>query len=202
MSNFAKEFFDLLFSFVLLMLCMPLIILISISIFFFQGGEIIFTQERSGKNNKKFTLYKFKTMKDLFNDKKVLLPDQERVTYIGSFLRKTSLDELPSLINVLTRDMSLVGPRPLPLRYAPLYDDHQIKRLLLKPGITGWAQINGRNAISWQKKFDLDVWYVENRSMALDLKIIFLTLKKVIYRENINHSTSETMPEFLGNNNE
>ncbi len=168
-------------------------------ILIFIGQPIIFQQKRPGLNGKLFNFYKFRTMtnqKDI-NDK--LLPDENRLIPLGRFLRNTSLDELPSLYNVIKGDMSLIGPRPLLIEYLPLYSENQMRRHNLKPGITGWAQINGRNSISWEKKFELDVWYVDNQSFWLDIKIIFLTIWKVIKREGVSHKQYSTMPKFKGN---
>jgi len=161
---------------------------------------IFFTQERPGKGARVFKVIKFKTMSDEKDDAGNLLPDAIRLTKIGKFLRSTSLDELPQLLNVLKGDMSLIGPRPLLVQYLPLYSKEQSRRHSVRPGITGWAQVNGRNAISWQKKFELDVWYVDHISFLLDLKIIYLTIKKVLIREGINSCGSATMESFNGNN--
>ena len=150
-------------------------------------------------SNRIFTLIKFKTMNDNRDANGKLLPDSERLTRIGRFIRSTSLDEIPQLINVLKGDMSLVGPRPLLVKYLPLYNDHQKRRHEVKPGITGWAQVNGRNALSWEEKFNLDVWYVDNMSFALDMKIIWTTLVKIVEREGISSVTSTTMEAFRGN---
>ncbi len=190
---------DIMISLLVLILLSPLLILLSITILFYLGRPIFFKQKRPGLNCKPFNFYKFRTMtnkKDI-NDK--LFPDKDRLIPIGRFLRKTSLDELPSLWNVLIGDMSLIGPRPLLIEYLPLYSKKQMRRHSLKPGITGWAQINGRNSISWEKKFELDVWYVENQSFLLDVKILFLTIWKVIKSEGITHKQSSTMPKFKGN---
>lgn len=162
------------------------------------GSPIFFTQTRPGKDGKSFTFYKFRTMIDQKDEEGNLLPDKDRLTSFGSFLRKTSLDELPSLFNVITGDMSLVGPRPLLVQYLPLYNDFQKRRHEVKPGITGWAQVNGRNALSWPKKFELDVWYVDNKSFWLDLKILFLTMYKVFKREGISAEGEATMAPFTG----
>lgn len=159
-----------------------------------------FTQTRPGKNGKLFKVIKFKTMNDKRDADGNLLPDEVRLTRVGAFVRKTSLDEIPQLLNVIKGDMSLVGPRPLLPEYLPLYSPEQARRHEVRPGITGWAQVNGRNAISWQKKFELDVYYVDHLSFALDLKILFLTVKKVLVREGISSQTSATMERFMGNN--
>jgi len=162
-------------------------------------GKIWFTQSRPGKDEKIFTVVKFKTMNDARNERGELLPDDVRVTWIGNIIRKTSLDELPQLFNVLKGDMSIVGPRPLLVEYLPLYNNIQRRRHEVKPGITGWAQVNGRNAISWQQKFEYDVWYVKHQSFGLDLKILFLTVMKVFKAEGISSTTSVTMEKFKGN---
>ena len=196
---FVKRSFDLIFSFFNLILSFPLIIIISISIKIFQGGPIFFNQTRIGKNNKEFKLFKFCTMTNEKNSKGLLLSDKERTSKIGSFLRRSSLDEIPSFLNVIFGEMSIIGPRPLLVRYLERYSDEQIRRHNVKPGITGWAQINGRNAISWKKKFELDVWYVDNQSFLLDIKIFFLTIIKVILRKNITPENHDSMEEFFGN---
>lgn len=165
-----------------------------------KGAGTFFTQERPGKNSKIFKVIKFKTMTDERDEDGNLMPDEKRLTRIGKFIRSTSVDELPQLINVLKGDMALIGPRPLLPQYLPLYTKEQARRHNVRPGITGWAQVNGRNAISWTKKFELDVWYVEHCSFLLDLKIIFLTIKKVFVREGISSDTSVTMEPFNGNN--
>lgn len=162
------------------------------------GSPILFTQERPGLNGKLFTLYKFRSMSNQMNDQGILLPDHIRLTSFGKFLRKFSLDELPQLFNVLKGDLSLVGPRPLLSEYLPLYSDEQAKRHLVKPGITGWAQVNGRNALSWEDKFELDVWYVHHQTFLLDLKILFLTVMKVLQSEGINQAGSATVEKFSG----
>lgn len=165
-----------------------------------KGAGAFFFQERPGKNSKIFKVVKFKTMTDERDTNGDLLPDEERLTKVGKFVRSTSIDELPQLWNVLKGDMSLIGPRPLLIQYLPLYTPEQARRHEVRPGITGWAQCHGRNAISWQKKFELDVWYVDNISFITDCKVIITTLKKVIGREDINSATSATMELFNGNN--
>jgi sugar transferase EpsL len=164
------------------------------------GFPIFFKQIRPGLKGEPFIIYKFRTMTDEKDTEGYLLPDRNRLTKFGSFLRKTSLDELPSLFNVLKGDMSLIGPRPLLMHYLPLYDESQKRRHEVKPGITGWAQVNGRNTLTWKKKFELDVWYIENRSFWLDLKILILTFYKVIKRQGISASGEATMKPFSGNN--
>lgn len=165
-----------------------------------KGAGAFFFQKRPGKDEKIFKVIKFKTMTDEKDEKGNLLPDAKRLTKIGKFVRSTSLDEIPQLLNVIKGDMSLVGPRPLLVQYLPLYNDFQKRRHEVRPGITGWAQVNGRNAISWEQKFEHDAWYVNNMSLALDVKILFLTLKKVFVREGISSETSATMEVFKGNN--
>jgi sugar transferase EpsL len=182
----------------LILLLLPIIIIIIIIVYITDGRPILFKQMRPGLNSNSFLFYKFRTMNSMKNNKGVLLPDQERITKIGRFLRQTSLDELPSLFNVLKGDMSLVGPRPLLMEYLPLYSPYQSLRHNVKPGITGWAQINGRNSISWEEKFKLDIWYIENKNFYLDIKILFITLIKVINKEGINESEFTTMSKFKG----
>ena len=194
----SKYFFDISLTIFLLTVLSPLILLITISITINNLGNPFFIQKRPGKSEKIFKLIKFKTMNDKKGKDGKLLPDAQRLTKIGGFLRKTSLDELPQLINVLKGDMSLVGPRPLLIEYLPLYNDEQKRRHLVKPGITGWAQVNGRNAITWEDKFKLDVWYVDNQSLWLDLKILFFTIKKVFKSEGISQKGEATMEWFRG----
>ena len=162
------------------------------------GSPILFKQDRPGKNEKIFKMYKFRTMTDETDINGELLPDEIRLTSFGKFLRSTSLDELPELFNILKGDMSIIGPRPLLVRYLPLYNEKQKHRHDVLPGLTGWAQVNGRNAISWEKKFEYDVWYTQNISFLLDIKILFMTVKKVFVKEGINSGTCETMEEFTG----
>ena len=163
------------------------------------GRPILFRQTRPGRDGKPFEMVKFRTMTEKLDANGALLPDAERLTSLGRFLRSTSLDELPGLWSVLKGDMSLVGPRPLLMEYLPLYSDEQARRHDVRPGITGWAQVNGRNSLSWQEKFKLDVWYVDNRSMLLDFKIMLMTLGKVLKREGVSHAGEETMKRFNGN---
>ena len=162
------------------------------------GSPVLFKQTRPGLNGKPFEMVKFRTMLDAYDEEGNLLPNELRHTKFGNFLRSTSLDELPELWNVLKGDMSLVGPRPLLTDYLPLYNEEQARRHDVRPGITGWAQVNGRNAISWEEKFELDTWYVDNQSLLLDLKIIFMTLKKVVVKEGVNSNDNVTMPRFTG----
>jgi undecaprenyl phosphate N,N'-diacetylbacillosamine 1-phosphate transferase len=198
-TKLFKRLFDLCFSIFLLVILSPVFLLLSLLLFIANNGSPFFLQARPGKNETIFKVIKFKTMNDKSNDKGYLLPDSERITSIGSFIRKTSLDEIPQLFNVIKGDMSLVGPRPLLIEYLSLYSNTQKKRHNVSPGITGWAQVNGRNAISWNEKFNYDVWYVDHISFALDLKIIWLTIIKIFKSENISSSTSVTMEKFTGN---
>lgn len=198
-NSVIKRILDVIIASFALLLLLPLSIIITISLYVTNKGKPFFFQKRPGKNGKIFKVIKFKTMTDKKNEKGKLLPDSKRLTPIGKFIRKTSLDELPQLLNVLKGDMSLIGPRPLLPEYLPLYNNKQQKRHDVKPGITGWAQVNGRNAISWQKKFEYDIWYVENLSFFLDLKIIFKTILKVIKSEGINNKGEATTTRFLGN---
>src|SRR5690554_3426839 len=185
-KNYLKRIIDFLAAFFGLLLLSPIFIFVMIGLCFANQGKPFFFQARPGLNEKIFKIIKFKTMNDKKDANGNLLSDGERLTPIGSFVRKTSLDEIPQLINILKGDMSLIGPRPLLIKYLPLYNKQQIRRHEVRPGITGWAQVNGRNAISWTKKFELDVYYVDNISFVLDIKIFFLTVKKVFVREGIN----------------
>ena len=198
----TKKIFDLLLIFLSLPLTLPIYLLMMLLVLTQLNFPILFRQPRTGLNGKIFNIYKFRTMTDDCDKDGILLPDELRLTKFGKFLRSTSLDELPSLWNVLKSDMSLVGPRPLLLEYLPLYSTQQAIRNEVKPGITGWAQVNGRNAITWGEKFDLDVWYVDNQSIWLDIKILWLTVKKVIMRDGINQVGQSTMENFKGNDNE
>lgn len=193
-----KRLLDLVVSLFLFLLFIPVIVLLGTAVKLKLGSPIIFKQERPGLNCTPFHLYKFRTMKDSRDDFGNLLPDHLRLTPFGSFLRKYSLDELPQLINVIKGDLSLVGPRPLLMEYLPLYTEEQVRRHNVRPGITGWAQINGRNAITWDEKFKLDVWYVENQNNLLDLKILIFTIIKVIKSEGIQNGNHATMPLFKG----
>ena len=196
--NFIKPLLDFISALLVLLLAAPFILLAAILLSFANKGRIWFMQERPGRHGKIFKVIKFKTMNDAKDALGNLLPDDVRLTAIGSFIRKTSLDELPQLINVLKGDMSIVGPRPLLVEYLPLYDAVQKRRHDVKPGITGWAQVNGRNAISWEQKFSYDVWYVDHQSFTLDIKILFLTILKVFKAEGISSTTSVTMEKFRG----
>ena len=198
--RFFKRILDILFSSLIIILLSPIALFVCLILFYSNSGKVFFKQKRPGLNEKIFLLRKFKTMNDRKDPEGNLLPDSMRLTKIGKFIRSTSLDELPQLFNVLIGDMSLVGPRPLLIRYLPLYSIEQIRRHEVRPGITGWAQVNGRNAISWKKKFELDVWYVENQSFALDIKVLFLTLQKVVQRKGITSTTSVTVEPFNGEN--
>jgi undecaprenyl phosphate N,N'-diacetylbacillosamine 1-phosphate transferase len=199
-KKYFKKLFDFTFALFLIILTSPIIFIISIILFITNNGKVFFIQSRPGKNEKIFSIIKFKTMNNLKNEDGVLLPDNERITRTGRFIRQTSIDELPQLVNVLKGDLSLVGPRPLLLDYLTLYNNFQKRRHEVKPGITGWAQINGRNAITWNEKFKLDVWYVDNLTFILDIKIILLTAKKAFKSENVNSSDKTTMDRFTGNN--
>lgn len=197
----VKRTFDFVFVVCILAIVWPILLLLAFWLYFAnKGAGAFFIQERPGKHGKIFKVIKFKTMTDERDEDDNLLPDEKRLTKIGKFIRSTSVDELPQLFNVLKGDMSLIGPRPLLPQYLLLYSKEQARRHEVRPGITGWAQVNGRNAISWTKKFELDVWYVDHCSFLLDLKIIFLTVKKVFVREGISSDTSVTMEPFTGNN--
>ena len=196
---FFKPLLDFILSLLGLIISSPLFLIVIIALLFANKGKVFFLQNRPGKNGKIFKIIKFRTMNNKRDAHGNLLPDVERLTKIGKLVRKTSLDEIPQLINVLLGNMSLIGPRPLLPEYLPLYNDVQKKRHLIKPGITGWAQINGRNAVEWEKKFMFDVWYVENMSFLLDLQIMFLTLKKVLKLEGVNREGEATNIAFKGN---
>jgi len=195
-----KRIIDILISNALLLIFLPLLLLISIINMLFYKGKILFIQDRTGYKGKVFKIIKFKTMNDKVDANGELLSDGERLTVFGRFLRSSSLDELPTLWNILLGHMSLVGPRPLLVKYLDRYDDNQLRRLEAKPGLTGLAQVNGRNSISWEKKFEYDVWYIDNRSLKLDLKIIFKTIGQVIRGKGISHKGHPTMEEFMGTN--
>lgn len=190
---------DFIGALVLLLCFSPIIIFVAMLVKLNIGSPIFYKQKRPGLNSNIFELVKFRTMKEGVDDLGKLLPDSQRMTNFGSWLRSTSLDELPSLLNVLKGDVSLIGPRPLLVEYLPLYNKEQIKRHKMRPGVTGWAQVNGRNAISWEQKFKLDIWYVENHSFWLDIKILFLTVKKVFLKEGISGDGEVTMHKFTGN---
>ncbi|RZK26546.1 MAG: sugar transferase [Flavobacterium sp.] len=194
-----KRLFDFVLSLLGFLFILPIFLLVLIGLYFANQGKPFFIQQRPGKNGIVFKIIKFKTMNDKKDGNGNLLSDAERLTSIGRFVRKTSLDEIPQLINVIKGDMSLIGPRPLLTQYLSLYNDFQNRRHEVRPGITGWAQINGRNAIGWDKKFELDVWYVDNISFLLDMKIIVLTIKKVFISEGISQEGQMTMEAFTGN---
>ncbi|MBO9591136.1 sugar transferase [Devosia sp.] len=197
-----KRLFDIVISGAALALLSPILALLAWQVACNLGRPVLFRQVRPGLNGKAFEMIKFRTMRDAVDTTGSPLPDSERLTAFGARLRALSLDELPELWNVLRGEMSLVGPRPLLMEYLPLYSNDQARRHLVRPGITGWAQVNGRNAISWEEKFQLDTWYVDNRSFWLDLKILFLTVRKVIAREGINAAGEATMTRFGGTNDE
>ena len=199
-KKFFKPLIDFVAAFIGLLLLSPIFIIVWFGLLFANNGKPFFFQQRPGKNEQIFSIIKFKTMNDKKDKQGNLLPDAKRLTPIGKFVRKTSLDEIPQLINVLKGDMSLVGPRPLLPEYIPLYTIEQKKRHQVSPGITGWAQVNGRNAISWAKKFEYDVWYVENISFLLDIRILFKTIKKVFISEGINKEGQVTTTAFNGDN--
>lgn len=200
-QKYIKRIIDFVFAFAALLILLPVIFLLWLGLTIAnKGAGAFFTQERPGLHGKIFRIYKFKTMNDARDSSGNLLPDSERLTPVGSFIRKLSLDELPQLWNVLKGDMSLIGPRPLLPRYLPLYSEEQARRHDVRPGITGWAQVNGRNAISWTQKFVLDCYYVDNISFAFDVKILFMTIKKVIIREGISQEGNATMEFFDGTN--
>lgn len=196
---FLKRVIDFSCAIMGLLLLSPLFIIATIGLYFANQGKPFFFQSRPGKEERIFKIIKFKTMNDKKDGTGKLLSDGERLTKIGTFVRKTSLDEIPQLLNIVKGDMSLIGPRPLLPEYLPLYDDVQKRRHEVKPGITGWAQVNGRNTISWQQKFEYDIWYVENLNFFLDIKILFLTVKKVFKSEGINAKGSVTTEVFKGN---
>ena len=199
--SFLKRLIDFTLVFCALVICCPVLFIIALWLHFAnKGAGVFFLQNRPGRDGKIFKVIKFKTMTDERDSKGCLLPDEQRLTKVGKFVRSTSIDELPQLINVLKGDMALIGPRPLLPQYLPLYNKEQARRHEVRPGITGWAQVNGRNAISWTKKFELDVWYVDHCSFLLDLRIFLLTIRKVFVREGISSDTSVTMEPFTGNN--
>jgi len=193
-----KRIFEIILSLILIIIFLPFYIIISILILLKMGRPILFRQQRPGLEEKIFGIYKFRTMTNEKDENGELLPDNQRLVGIGRFIRSTSLDELPQLFNVLKGDMSFVGPRPLLIKYLPLYNERQKKRHDVKPGITGWAQVNGRNAISWEQKFDYDIWYVEHQSFWLDMKILWMTFLKVVNRSDISSDTAVTMEKFEG----
>lgn len=194
----AKRAFDIIVSLAGLIVAAPLLLIVALLVRIFLGSPLLFRQQRPGLNAQPFEILKFRTMTDAVGPDGALLPDKDRLTAFGRFLRSSSLDELPELWNVLKGEMSLVGPRPLLMEYVPLYDKIQMRRHNMRPGITGWSQVNGRNAIGWDEKFALDVWYVDNQKMLLDLKILFMTVASLIRREGINASENVPMPKFTG----
>ena len=198
MYRSAKRLFDLVFSMFLIILCSPLLVLLSVLVYLDLGRPVLFRQRRPGLRGEAFTFLKYRTMDEGTDENGRLLPDDARLTGLGRILRKTSLDELPQFINVIRGDMSLVGPRPLLMEYLELYSAEQMRRHEVKPGITGWAQVNGRNAISWEEKFRLDLWYVDNCSLAVDLRIILVTIIKIIKRDGISQEGMATMERFKG----
>lgn len=198
-KNFFKRLFDFSAALIGLVLISPVFLFVLLGLYFANKGKPFFFQLRPGKDEKLFHIIKFKTMTDEKDAEGNVLPDAQRLTALGSFVRKTSLDEIPQLLNVIKGDMSLIGPRPLLPEYLPLYNAVQKRRHSVRPGITGWAQINGRNAISWTQKFEYDVWYTQNISLLVDIKILLLTLKKVVVREGISQEGAVTMEAFKGN---
>lgn len=200
--HFFKRFFDFVLSLIAIIILSPVYIIVAILVRVKLGSPVIFTQERPGKDEKIFKMYKFRSMTSETDEEGNLLPDEVRLTSFGKQLRSTSLDELPELFNILKGDMSIVGPRPLLVKYLPLYNDFQKHRHDVRPGLTGWAQVNGRNAISWEDKFRLDVEYTEKCSFLLDLKILFMTVSSVLKKEGISSDTSITMNEFTGTKGE
>lgn len=194
----SKRIFDILAAGLGLLLLAPVLLVVAVLVRLLLGSPVLFRQVRPGLHGRPFTMYKFRTMTDARDEQGELLPDAVRLNSFGRFLRSTSLDELPELINVLKGDMSIVGPRPLLMEYLPLYSETQRRRHEARPGITGWAQVNGRNALSWDQKFTLDVWYVDNQSLWLDIRIVFMTLATVLRRSGIRHGDDATMPRFKG----
>lgn len=201
-KNLIKRLFDIGVAFIILVVFSPIFVIVTVCLFFANNGKPFFFQLRPGMNGEIFKIIKFKTMNERSDRYGNLLPDAQRLTKVGAFVRKTSLDEIPQLFNVLKGDMSLIGPRPLLVQYLDLYNETQNRRHEVRPGITGWAQVNGRNAISWRQKFDYDVWYVDNLSLSLDVKILFLTVKKVFIREGISAEGHVTVDAFKGNDYE
>lgn len=199
-AGFIKRILDFIVAFAVLLLTFPIFLMVTLLLFIQNRGNVFFYQKRPGFREKSFNIIKFKTMSDETDEEGNLLPDVDRITSVGQFVRKYSLDELPQLINVLKGDMSLIGPRPLLFKYIPLYSKEQRRRHNVRPGITGWAQVNGRNSISWKEKFELDIYYVKNISFSLDFKIFWLTILKVLKREGVNQSDSRPMQPFDGSN--
>jgi undecaprenyl phosphate N,N'-diacetylbacillosamine 1-phosphate transferase len=199
-NHFLKRLLDMVLSFAAIVVFSPVMLLVGLALAWVNRGKVFFLQERPGLNERSFTIIKFKSMNDKRDALGNLLPDNQRLTRVGAFIRKTSLDELPQLFNVLIGKMSIVGPRPLLVRYLPLYSQEQRKRHQVRPGITGWAQVNGRNSLTWTEKFEHDLYYVHNCSIELDALIIWKTILKVIKREGINQGADRPMPPFTGNN--
>ena len=198
MYRYIKRFFDIFSSLIAIIILSPVLIVTAILVRTKLGSPVLFKQERPGKDEKIFTLMKFRTMTDERDENGELLPDEFRLTKFGQFLRSTSIDELPELFNILKGDMSVIGPRPLLVRYLPRYNEHQHRRHEVRPGLSGWAQVNGRNTVSWEDKFNMDVEYVENYSMFMDIKILFMTIVNVLKHDGISSETSATMEEFMG----
>lgn len=198
MYKYIKRFFDIVSSLIAIIVLSPVLVITSILVRTKLGSPVLFKQERPGKDEKIFTLMKFRTMTDEKDENGELLPDEVRLTKFGKFLRSTSIDELPELFNILKGDMSVIGPRPLLVRYLPRYNEHQHRRHEVRPGLSGWAQVNGRNTVSWEDKFNMDVEYVENYSMFMDIKILFMTIVNVLKHDGISSETSATMEEFMG----
>ncbi len=198
-KHFLKRKVDIVITFFGFLLLLPIYLLVSLLVLINLGFPIFFKQPRPGINGKVFYIYKFRTMTNEYDKNQNLLADMDRITKFGQFLRSTSLDEFPGLWSVLKGDMSLIGPRPLLVEYLPLYSKHQARRHEVRPGMTGWAQVNGRNTISWDEKFEMDIWYVDNYSFLLDIKILLLTIKKVIKRDGISHNNHVSMEKFKGN---
>ncbi len=197
--KYVKRILDIISSLLAIIILSPLLAVTSVLVKTKLGSPVLFKQERPGKDEKIFTLMKFRTMTDKRDENGELLPDEVRLTKFGKFLRSTSIDELPELFNILKGDMSVIGPRPLLVKYLPRYNEHQHRRHEVKPGLSGWAQVNGRNAISWEEKFDFDVEYVDNYSLLMDIKVLFMTVANVLKRDGISSETSATMEEFMGN---
>lgn len=199
MYKYIKRFFDIVSSLLAIIVLSPVLIISAFLVRIKLGSPILFKQERPGKDEKLFTLYKFRTMTDEKDENGELLSDEARLTKFGQFLRSTSIDELPELFNILKGDMSVIGPRPLLVRYLPRYDEHQKRRHEVRPGLSGWAQVNGRNTVTWEDKFNMDVEYVDNYSIVMDIKILIMTVINVLKRDGISSETSATMEEFMGN---
>lgn len=202
MYRYVKRFFDIFSSLLAIILLSPILLITAVTVRIKLGSPVLFKQERPGKDEKIFVLKKFRTMTDERDENGELLPDDVRLTKFGRFLRSTSIDELPELFNILKGDMSVIGPRPLLVRYLPRYNEYQHRRHEVRPGLSGWAQVNGRNTVSWEEKFRMDVEYVDNYSLLFDIKILFLTIVNVLKHEGISSETSATMEEFMGNETE